>query len=59
MPRLSLEATCRLFVRFRTPFSTAIGAFAMRVLNALDESKRREGARVIHRYQHLIDANKQ
>lgn len=58
MPRSSLEATRRLFLRFGTPFSIAIGAVTLRVLNALDESKRRERARLIHRYQHLIDAHK-
>ena len=59
MYRPSLDSTCRLFVRIGKTVSTAIGAFTLRVLNALDESKRSEVARLIHRYQHLIDAHKQ
>ena len=59
MHRPSLDSTCRLFVRVGKRLSTAIGAFTLRVLYALDELKRSEGARLIHRYQHLIDAHKQ
>ena len=59
MHRSCLETTRRLFVRIGKTASTAIGAFTSRVLNALYESKRSEGDRLIHRYQHLIDAHKQ
>ena len=59
MHRRGLDSICRLFVRIVKTVSTAIGAFVLQVLHALDESKRSEGARLIHRYQHLIDAHKQ
>jgi low affinity Fe/Cu permease len=59
MHRPGLDSTWRLFVRIVKTVSTAICTFMLQVLHALDESKRSEGARLIHRYQHLIDAHRQ
>lgn len=44
---------------FGARLSITIRAFVLRAFHALDESKRREGARLIHQYQHLIDRHEE